>query len=214
MGIESDFFQTLTCRLKEALPGEEAQKRLSRLQNYSLSGLLAENPGHVKSAVMIVLWPEYGSIRCLLIRRPVYPGVHSGQVAFPGGKYEKEDGDLLRTAIRETKEEIGVTVSESEVAGALSPLYIPVSNYLVYPFVSVLNVRPSVVPNEKEVERVLDFELKRLSGKEQVKEKDMQIREGKSVKVPYYEVDDFVIWGATAMIISELLAVLEDIIFS
>jgi len=214
MGTESEFFRALSDRLKVDLPGEEAQKRLSRQKNYSLTRLIAKNPAHLKSAVMIILWPEDRAMRCLLIRRPVYPGVHSGQVAFPGGKYEEEDGSLLQTAIRETKEEVGVAISEMEVAGTLSPLYIPVSNYLVYPYVSVLRTRPSLVLNEKEVERVLDFELKRLHGKEQIKEKTMQIREGLNVKIPYYEVDDFEVWGATAMIISELLAVLEDITFS
>jgi 8-oxo-dGTP pyrophosphatase MutT (NUDIX family) len=209
-----EFFVALSKKLEEPLPGEAEQKRLSSYTNYTITELLAKNPNPKKSAVMIILWPESGSIRSLLIRRQEYEGVHSGQMAFPGGKFDPADDDLIGTAIRETLEEVGLEIDPDAVAGGLSPLYIPVSNFLVNPYVAFLENRPVFHPNPGEVEALVDFDVSHILNEENIKSKDRIFSNGIQRKTPYYEIGGSEVWGATAMIISELATVLRSIISS
>jgi 8-oxo-dGTP pyrophosphatase MutT (NUDIX family) len=139
--------------------------------------------------------------------------VHSGQVAFPGGKKEEADSDLLVTAIRETQEEVGVLLKAESVAGALTPLYIPVSNFLVQPFVAILTGRPELQLNKNEVEAVMDFDLRAIIDPGNIREKQMQTSSG-MLLTPYYELGGVEVWGATAMIISELAEIVRPLISS
>jgi 8-oxo-dGTP pyrophosphatase MutT (NUDIX family) len=211
MVFPDDIFSRLTKRLKGTLPGEQAQQRLSRYKGYSLSTLLESNPGYKKSAVMVILWPEGDSFRCLLIQRPQYEGFHSGQIALPGGKSEPSDKDLLDTAIRETAEEVGIVLTPECVAGALSPLYIPVSNFLVQPYVSCLPVRPQLQLNVSEVQACIDFDLALIQKEGAIHFRDFRLPDGTQAETPYYSIEGFEVWGATAMILSELSVIVREV---
>src|ERR1044071_6755845 len=122
-----NFFKALQQSLAGTLPGEAAQHRMSSRARISTAEYLQKNPNHRNSAVLLPLFPYEGTIYTMLIRRPSYDGMHSGQLALPGGKVEEGDASLTFTAIREMEEEVGIRVPEANVLGALSPVYIPVS---------------------------------------------------------------------------------------
>jgi 8-oxo-dGTP pyrophosphatase MutT (NUDIX family) len=213
MPSASDFLSLLKAALALKLPGEAAQNRLSRLRSYSTAEYLLRNPSHRESAVLIVIWPEADTWRCLLIQRPEYDGPHGGQMGLPGGRREETDRDLMQTAIRETLEETGVEVPEEAVAGALSSLYIPVSNFLVQPYVALIRQRPVFHPDPSEVSALLDFDLKLLLKPETLKSKERMLAKGLQARTPYFDIEGSEVWGATAMMLSELAAVLETISF-
>ena len=206
-----EFFSVLRERLKEALPGEEAQNRMSSFRSFSTTEYLRRNPAHRKSAVMILLWPEQATVYSLLIRRPEYEGVHSGQMAFPGGSSEPEDVDLVQTAIRETFEEVGVRVNREQVMGPLTPLYIPASNFLVQPFIACLNEKPAFAADPTEVSALLEFDLFLILDPQLKKSKQRIYSNGMKAETPYYDIRGFEVWGATAMITSELSAIVQEI---
>ncbi len=204
------FIEQLKTRLQQPLPGEDAQylmAPLSRLNNKYLS-FKKLNPK--KSAVLILLFPDGDQIKTVLIERPVYDGVHSGQVAFPGGKYEDEDIDLKQTALRETFEEIGIASSKIEVIGKLTDLYINPSNFLVSPYIGFMNEAPTFVIDTHEVQKVVPYNLFDLSDESLKSEKDIKFSLGFTLKTPYYNIEGLTVWGATAMMISELNAVVKE----
>ncbi len=133
---------------------------------------------------------------------------HRGQIGFPGGRYEETDADLSVTARRETEEEVGVYMTDIELLGSLTDLYIPVSNFLVSPFVGKLNYAPTFVPQESEVDEILEVPFRQLADPTIVKQTDMTVGEGITLnQVPYFDLQGKVLWGATAMMVSELLEV-------
>ena len=135
--------------------------------------------------------------------RPTYEGIHSGQISLPGGKYELTDSDLSVTALREAQEEIGVDSKKVRLIGRLSELYIPPSNYIVQPFVGVLETEPAFTPDPKEVERIIEIRLEDLLDEKNKRKKRILLRTGTSILAPCYIIDGNTIWGATAMILSE-----------
>ncbi len=163
----------------------------------------AENPRY--SAVLAMAYPRGSSTSICFIERKSYPGVHSSQIGFPGGKREEEDDDLMQTAIRETREEVGVEVDRSKVLGELSPLYIPPSNFFVQPFVAALDARPDFVADEVEVERVLEFELPDLLDDRHLVDTEVLAgTQGFKIKTKAFVLGEHTIWGATAMMLSEI----------
>ncbi len=161
-----------------------------------------QNP--VQSSVLILLYPGWDNLpHIVFIQRPAYPGVHGGQISFPGGRYEEFDNDLKVTALRETYEEVGVSPDNIEVLGALTTLYIPPSNYIVSPFVGMMDFRPDFVPDPKEVDEVLEIGLHDLLSPSSHQEVSIQI--GRPYKVPCFLVKGKTIWGATAMMLKEFL---------
>ena len=128
------------------LPGKDAHVKMAPqpldLRRFTTS--FSEPPK--KSGVLLLFYPDDSTIYFPLIKRPQYPGAHSGQVALPGGKVEEGDPDVVFTALREAEEEIGIDAGKVEVIGSLSELYIPVSNYLVRPFVGYLSEAPIFIP--------------------------------------------------------------------
>lgn len=204
--------EQLKMRLQLPLPGEDAQYLMapvSRLQNKYLS-LFKFNPK--KSAVMILLYPKDNNIKTIFIERPVYEGVHSGQVGFPGGKFEKDDIELKQTALRETFEEIGVAPNTINVIGQLTDLYINPSNFLVSPFVGYLEEAPSFFLNEREVKQIIEYNLLDLKRPEIRSKKNITLSNGMTLKTPYYEIQGLTVWGATAMMVSELNVIIEEAI--
>ena len=204
------FIEQLKQRLQQPLPGEEIQHRMapiSRLQNKYLS---PENYNPRKSAVMIILFPQDNSIKTVFIERPVYEGVHSGQVGFPGGKYEDADIELKQTALRETFEEIGIDPEKIEVIGRLTDLYINPSNFLVSPFIGYVNEVPHFIADKREVKQIVVYNLFDLNNESIRSEKEINFSGGFTLKTPYYEIKGLTVWGATAMMVSELNVVIEE----
>jgi 8-oxo-dGTP pyrophosphatase MutT (NUDIX family) len=206
-----DFISKLETRLEHDLPGETAQFLMAPYSRKRISEVPMEKYKPRKSAVLILLFPEGDSIHTLLIQRPEYEGVHSGQVGFPGGKFEEADGELKNTALREASEEIGIIPSEIRVLGHLTDLYITPSNFLVSPYIGVCPARPFLKPDLREVKRIIEADLFALDNPEIRGEKVISHSNGFKIKTPYYEIEGLTVWGATAMMISELNAVVRDV---
>ena len=196
--------------LKQPLPGSDVQWEMAssdrRIRDYPR----LKNPGSKLAAVLILLYPRKGCLHTVFIQRPVYNGVHSGQISFPGGKMEKQDSDLSATAIRETCEETGFCDENIEILGTLSPLYIPVSDIEVTPFVACSASRPEFTPCKNEVVNLIEAPLEFFFDPSIVEEKPMKIRR-EMLDVKYYNYKGNIIWGATAMILHELTVVLKKV---
>lgn len=165
-----------------------------------------------KAAVMLALFPQNGSWYLPFIVRNHYQGVHSGQVAFPGGKCDLQDADAIDTAIRETYEETGLLVNRSQVVGQLHEVYIPPSNSLVVPVVAVLAHAPHFVPNPKEVAEIFWLSVSYLRRRDIRGSKEVTLPDGRKVPYTTFQANGKEIWGATARMLSELLTVLERVL--
>jgi 8-oxo-dGTP pyrophosphatase MutT (NUDIX family) len=161
-----------------------------------------------KAAVMICIFPGKQDLEIVFFKRNDYDGPHGGQVSFPGGVYEEKDNDLAETAIRETHEEIGLNCGKSSLLGKLTPLLIPVSKMHVQPFIGFYNTKPVFTIEKREVEYLIISPIGVLLDPSCVK-KEKWILHGLEVEVPFYTVNGNVIWGATAMILSEFLAIIS-----
>jgi len=207
------FVKALEQKLRAPLPGFEAYKvmmpHLRNPERYKLQDKSKARNG----GVLILLYLDEGKIMLPLMKRPEYDGVHGGQVSFPGGKKETGDKDLIETALREANEEIGVDISKVTVIGTLSKFYLSASNFNVLPVVGFVDGKPNFVPEPVEVEQILETELKHLQKAATKKETELLIRNTYKLKTPYFDVQGHVVWGATAMMLSELLAVVEEIDF-
>jgi len=188
--------------IKKGLPGSAVQNRMAP----SLPGglLLRRSPDKStrNSAILISLFPSEKKINTLLIKRSIYRGPHSGQVSFPGGKFEETDASFFHTALRETEEEIGLKPNQVEIIGTLTPLFVPVSNLLVYPIIGAIERFPDLHLNVQEVEYTFQVDINEFKKSENHSVKTMCINKI-PISAPYYSVCNEDIWGITAMIISE-----------
>lgn len=158
------------------------------------------------SSVMLLIFQENDVWYVCLIKRPVTMKHHAGQIAFPGGQIEPGETPL-QAALRETREEIGIVPGDIEVLGSLSELFIDVSGFIIHPFVGWLKVTPRFVINKAEVDKILRFPL--LKYKNSLGETELVTASGR-LKVPCLHFEDEIIWGASSMILSEFIDVLED----
>lgn len=205
----ASFQEHLSRILTGNLPGETAHLRMHPLNRKASSIAKAEAKDFRESAVAVILFEGQGEMQCVLIQRPTYIGNHSGQVSFPGGKREPEDENLEVTAMRECLEEIGVDLKEAISLGRLTPVFIPVSSFHVEPFLFLLSEPPVFIPDTREVEAVLTISLQELLLEENIQAMDMPVSAEMVLKdVPYFQLADKQIWGATAFILSELREIL------
>jgi 8-oxo-dGTP pyrophosphatase MutT (NUDIX family) len=205
----SSLVSLLKDRLLVPLPGKDAHLKMSP-QPVDLRRFESPLREDIrKSGVLILFFPENRHVYFPLIKRPEYPGFHSGQVAFPGGKMEIGDENIIQTALREAEEEIGIDRRQVSVLGQLSDLYIPTSNFLVTPIIGYVESRPDLVGDVHEVAKILLTDLNYILGPEVRKEKILNLERGVKLNAPYFEIDGEVVWGATAMILSELIHVLQ-----
>jgi len=186
------------------LPGTEAQFKMApHLRDEAL--VEHQNKEYKKSAILILLYPDKDGNACVVFtKRNEYDGPHSGQVSFPGGKFEDTDVNIIQTAIRETAEEIGVTLENKKVLGRLSTLKVPVSGFEIYPIIGYTNETPKFTRDKTEVEKILEISVADLAALEA----DIDVFPGSSkmkIKAPYYPLRNEKLWGATAMITSEFL---------
>lgn len=218
----SDFIQKLKNRLDSPLrPAEKAHTLMeSSARKTTTSFQYKERKKTRVAAVLMLLYPyldEDGNQKfdwkMPLVLRPQYEGVHNhgGQIGLPGGGREEQDENLMMTAIRETQEEIGVIVPKINILGSLSDLYIPPSDSLVTPFVGFLDAKPSFIPDPKEVARIIEAPLSFLQNPALRMQKEIILPNNLILDVPYFSVNEDTIWGATAMMLSELLHLIEEI---
>ncbi|OFX90020.1 MAG: hypothetical protein A2W99_08905 [Bacteroidetes bacterium GWF2_33_16] len=201
----SDFFNDLKIELGKDLPGVSAQLKMAPELRPSAGNIKGPNAG-----VLILLYLNNQDINLVLIQRSEYNGAHSGQISLPGGKYEESDKTLIRTALRESQEEIGIDPNEIEILGLLTPLHIPISNFYVQPVVGRYKSIPIFTPDKTEVDKILEIKLKDLISTENKSSKEFLFGD-KKFEAPIYKPDNLVIWGATAMILSEFIEVISYI---
>lgn len=205
----TDIGAFLKDRLQKPLPGDLAHQQMMAQPIGQRFKMKHEKPPK-KGAVMIVLYPDEGKIYFPLMQRPPYQGIHGGQVSLPGGKKEDSDKDLIETAIRETFEEIGVRISESEIIGSLSDLNVTASNFIVKPVISILHRKPDFVKDPREVEHIFRAEVQHLIHPKTLQEKELTVAREVRLKAPYFSIEEKVVWGATAMILSEFVEILKE----
>ncbi len=190
---------------KAKLGGMEAQFRLAPAyrEKYDLDFIKSKNP--LLAAVLLLIFPDKDlNMRFLLIKRPDYAGHHANQISFTGGKKSEKDFDLLETAIRETEEEVGIKIYQNQILKTLTEVYIPPSNFLVQPYMAWIPSTPAFYPNY-EVEKLMTPLLHNFLNVKNIQTKDVIGSHGKSWKSPGFILEDEFVWGATAMIISEII---------
>ncbi|MFZ4725578.1 MAG: NUDIX hydrolase [Paludibacter sp.] len=199
-------------KLSTPLPGLDSHLKMApknRIASYLNEQIMVDNAR--KSAVLILFYHDEDELKMIVIRRSVYVGIHSGQIAFPGGRYEDEDGDVRVTALREIEEEIGIPEEKIEIISRLSDIYVPPSNFLISVFVGYLAEKPKYKIDEREVDEVIEIPFSDFFLPNVIKQKDFFVNSIKAVSnAPYFDVTNAEIWGASAMVISELLDLLQS----
>jgi len=189
------------------LPGEKAHSYMWP-KNTNIV-LPSYNTPPVDSAVLILIYPNINNeLSIVFIKRSEDNGLHSGQIAFPGGKCEKYDKNYVETALREANEEVGFYSDKIEILGELSKLFISVSNYMVNPVLAYVPYTPIFYPNYNEVVEILEIPISHF-----LDTKNMSSFYFKAVnrefEAPCFIYKNYNIWGATAMIVSELREILS-----
>lgn len=191
--------------LATGLPGESAHLNMAPKAALKIKESFRHDTEPRESAVLILLYLDGDTIKFPLIIRQTYAGVHSGQVSLPGGKLEDSDGDLSITALRETYEEIGVPTHDINLLGRLTTYYVPPSNFNINPYVGYVSSTPDFVIDTYEVNKLINVELVDLFDPKLKKRKMIKTQAGFKIDTPYFDVQGNVVWGATAMILSEFM---------
>lgn len=198
-------------KLKQAfeneLPGMEAHLVMTPYRR--LTKVIPENKR--EGSILMMLYSKNGEIYFPLIQRQAYEGVHSNQISFPGGKAEDFDKDMYHTALRETEEEIGVKQSNIIKIGELTEVYIPPSNFLVSAYLSYHKETPKFVRDEKEVKEILEIPLSEILDSTNIKTTEIKLGNGMKLSTPYFDLQDKVVWGATAAILSEFKSIFNNL---
>ncbi len=200
----TQFQQYIPTLKKATLGGLEAQFKLAPeiRKQYSDDMINLNNPR--ASAILALFYPDKQNNTCFLLTlRASYNGAHSAQISFPGGKRENNDLDLSHTALRETFEEVGINPKDVQILKQLTDAYIPPSNFLVTPYIGILNISPTFITNN-EVEAIIEVKLTDLLNDENVVIKNMTTSYMKNVDVPCFKLNNYIVWGATAMILNEI----------
>nr|WP_319401518.1 CoA pyrophosphatase [uncultured Carboxylicivirga sp.] len=199
--------QILQEAFRKPLPGKEAQLLMSPSVRFT-GEVMPERDKARESSVLILLYVKNGIWHIPLMKRSIYKGAHSGQVSFPGGKTEKWDTSYFSTATREAEEEVGIKADDVFALGELTSLYIPNSNFVVYPQVGMLKYEPVFKADPREVDTIIEAPLSELANPQNVKTFSRKINDV-MIEAPFFSFKNFEIWGATAMILSEFLQVIK-----
>ena len=210
---------------------DEFLKSISKIENIPLLGeasqfkmvppfrqaLLKKQKNVMKDAkragVLALFYPNNkGETTLVLILRNTYKGVHSAQVAFPGGKLEDQDNSLQDAALRETFEEIGVPINTIKVVKQLTEVYIPPSNFYVQPYIGVSELTPTFTKEDAEVEAIIEVPLQHFLSEKQVITKTVSTSYSVDVEVSAFKLNNHVVWGATAMMLSEIKDLLKPLL--
>lgn len=210
MTMQNSFIQAMKDQLRQPLPGQAAQFRMAHVVRQQA---VKPPPNARQAGVMALFYPHALNWHLVFIERQPHHGHdrHAGQISFPGGKFEETDASLQQTALRETEEEVGVPADQIKVLGKLTELYIPVSNFQVHPYVGYTGTRPDFVPETEEVSAILEVPFGHLVRPVTRKKTDLHLAANITLKgVPYFDVEGKILWGATAMMVSELIDVAEQ----
>jgi len=202
--------KALRVRLTKNLPAHHAHQKVMKHRNP------IHQKDHIpsnarKSAVLALLYPKNEVLHTVFILRQSYPGVHSAQIGFPGGKVELGDKDLTATALREAEEELNIKPKELEVLGALTPLYVPPSNFIIHPYLAYQSSIPEFIPQEREVAKILECPVQHLLVKRNFIDSTVSTAAG-NMKVRGFQLNEHIIWGATGMMVKEMTELMEGII--
>lgn len=203
-----EFKSELKQKLKGKKPAWEAHRKV--MEHRKPVEELSKKLEHArKSAVLLLIYPNNKVLHTVFIKRPTYEGVHSGQIALPGGAEEKEDQSLMYTALREAEEELAIQAKPTEVLGTLSALYVPPSNFLIEPYVAFQDQRPTFKADVFEVAEVIECPLSQLMGEEKLLANQLVHSSRGELKVSGFRLNEHLIWGATAMIVKEFAEILS-----
>ena len=208
-----EFLQFVPKLIDVKLPAFDAHVKmgpLERLQHYQNIDHTDKNPK--MAAVMMLFYPKNDSPHLILIVRNAYKGIHSAQIAFPGGKYEQEDKDFSFTALRETHEEIGIESNKIDIIKAFTKLYITPSNFMVYPFLGISKEELTFNPDPDEVSAIIEFPLSALLDDAIVVDTHVTTSYLGNINVKAFNIDNNIVWGATAMMLSELKDVINEVL--
>lgn len=195
-----------------SLPGEVSQVKMSPPFRTQLIDQQRKAMKWAKKAgVLALFYPNKNNeTHFVLMLRKAYNGVHSAQVSFPGGQFETQDVIMQQTALRETFEEIGVPIDKMRILKEMTQLYIPPSNFKVFPFLATTENTPTFIAQNSEVEMLIEVPLSQLFNDENIVSKPVMTSYKKEIEVPVIMLNNYTVWGATAMILSELKDLLKQ----
>ena len=213
----SPSIETIRQALSEPLPGIAGQIKMAPQPRVGQMTRWDRPDNYREASVLLLLYPHLTcglatpELHLILIRRPEYPGAHSGQISMPGGRREGDES-LQCTALREAYEEVGLPPVAVEIIGPLSPLYTPPSNFYIYPFVGYCPSRPVFQPDAKEVAELIEAPLSLLLNPATQLEEIRFFPDYGERRVPFFDVFGHRVWGATAMILNEFLTLLQSVV--
>lgn len=204
-------FNIFTSNIKNRIAklNPDAHQLMSPFKIKNRTELLHSNPNPRIGGVMIMIFNKNEEAHFTLIKRPVYEGVHSGQIAFPGGSQDPEDTSIEATAIRELEEEVGIGSTHLEIIGQLSKIYIPPSRFLVTPVVGVLTEKPRFKKDNFEVDEIIEVPVSLLFDDRIIKHGNIHTQNNYKIKSPYFDIFGHQVWGATAIILSEFKSIMK-----
>lgn len=208
-----DFLRHVPKLMEVPLPASEAHFKMAPLERLeSMKNLNLETKNPKTAAVMMLFYPKNGRTHLALIVRNSYEGVHSAQIAFPGGKYEPRDQIFENTALRETHEEIGISPDNIKIMKAFTRLYIQPSNFMVYPFLGICKEEIVFIPDNNEVADIIELPLSVFLGDDILVSVNISTSYADNIMVPAFKIEEHIVWGATAMMLSELKEVLKKVV--
>jgi len=213
--MDFDLFSQRISKIKDLpLPGEASHFKMApeiRVKWMQENKSVKKNPK--MAGVMALFYPDLKSeTKLLLILRKTYQGVHSNQIAFPGGKVERGDFDLSQTALRETHEEVGVPPDKIKIIKALSTVYIPPSNFEVQPYVGLMHESIRFVLQVSEVASLVEVPLFDFLDDSKVFNQKLTTSYATNIEVPAFKLNGYTVWGATAMMMSEIKELLKQVL--
>jgi 8-oxo-dGTP pyrophosphatase MutT (NUDIX family) len=208
-----DFLKYVPKFFEVPLPASEAHFRMAPLERIEgMKNLKIEDKNPKIAAVMMLFYPKNGRTHLVLIVRNSYEGVHSAQIAFPGGKYESVDQTFEQTALRETQEEIGISPESIEIIMPFTNLYIQPSNFLVHPYLGICREEIIFYPDVNEVAEIIELPLSDFLDENLVISTKISTSYAENMVIPAFKINEHIVWGATAMMLSELKEVLKKVL--
>jgi len=205
------YFQHIISKLKTTKPGGlDTQFELAPKIRLKFSEDKINSLSPKKAAVTALFYPNSKNETCFLLTlRAEYNGTHSSQISFPGGKFDPVDQSLEKTALRETYEEVGINEKEISLFKQMTDVYIPPSNFLVTPFLGFLETQPEFRKNH-EVEELITISVTDLLKDSSVSTTTLTTSYAKNMEVPCFVLNNYVVWGATAMMLNEIKELLKN----
>lgn len=207
-----EFLQYVPKLIEAKLPAFDAHIKMAPIERLeSLKNINIDKKPRI-AAVMMLFYPKNDTVHLVLIVRNSYEGIHSAQIAFPGGKYELEDENFAETALRETHEEVGIHPEKIEIIKPFTELYIPPSNFMVHPFLGISKEELVFVAQASEVANIIELPLTVFLDDALVVDTNLSTSYADNINIPAFKIEDHIVWGATAMMMSELKDVLREVL--